>query len=657
MTERAWMRRVLPPFIALFVGSGLLAFYLGRFAPARIALSRLVQPVASALLVLLAILAIGWLALRVSSHVLTRFGRLTGDAAEAGDPVAALLVGMPLYGTLLGAIAWTGTGVEPATMLATLMLGGVGLMAARRMRLGPLTLGGLDVVLLLPPVLLAFLEATTPVASPDELVYKLAVPRAYVLYGGMIDLPLNSHSYLTMAQGLAHFGALVLSGGIAAKLVSFAVYLGALAALRSLGDRVAPGSGVWVAAVFAWTPALAIIAGWCWSEWALLGLLALSWEAWERFGDHRDAGSAALLVVALGGAAAIKYTALPWILCFTILAFLRLRSGPARPASPLRLTAVSLVIFAACAGLFYVRNLVWTGSPVAPFLEPDPPAIVHFDTAHGEGGIHRLIHGDDIVNERLLDDALGVVLPLCVLLSPLSLLGVGVPRRWPLFALGAVQLLLFASLETMSRLIVIALLPLTVLGAGVVAGLARASGPVLRGVLALFVTIALSGQMLLVGFVFVTGYEFMGYAVGNEDVAANLARTRAFAAIYDWIDRNTPQESVILLIGENRTYHLSRRSLSAGNLDGRRLAAWLGRFASEDALAAEFARLGVTHVLLHPDWIVPGQAPMNLDPVAQTFMVEIPAETWNTLTQLLDHRGQSVYRDAKYTLFELKPQR
>ena len=45
---------------------------------------------------------------------------------------------------------------------------------------------------------IAFIEAITPVSSPDELVYKLAIPHAWQLYGRMIELPLNSNSYLAM---------------------------------------------------------------------------------------------------------------------------------------------------------------------------------------------------------------------------------------------------------------------------------------------------------------------------------------------------------------------------------------------------------------------------------------------------------------------------
>ena len=654
MTNSPGNRRILPLASALVFTGGLLALFLGRFTPARTALTRLAEPLAAALLVLLASIALGWLALVLSARAFRRFGGLAGDAVAPSDPLAALLVGLPLYGTLIGAIAWTRTGVPLATIAVTLLLGVGGLLVARRFQFTWPQLGPGGVVLLLPPVLLALLLATTPVVSPDELVYKLAVPRAYLLHGGMVDLPLNSHSYLTMAQGLACFGALVLSGGIAAKLVHFVLYLGALGAIRRLGDRLEPGSGAFAAAIFAWTPALAIISGWCWNEWVVFGLLTLSWDAWERFKDERSADTAALTMLALGGAVAIKYTALPWLCGFAIVVLLEPGLRSKRPASWFKLGATSVVILAISGALFYLRNLIWTGSPVAPFLLPHAPAVAHFGGSGGASGIAHLLHGDDIVNHGILDDALGVVLPVCVLLSPFALRGRR--RRWPFFILGAVQFVLFAVLAPMSRLIVVSLLPLGVLGAGVVADAARASGRMVRGVLAATLAIVLAAQLLLVVYVFVTGYDFMAYVAGNEDLAANLTRTRAFAGAYDWIDRNTAADSVVLLIGENRTYHLSRRSLSAGTLDGPRLAAWLGRFSCEAELAAELSRLGVTHVLLHPAWVAPGvPLPKELDAVEASHVVEFPAPTWSTVNQFLEHRCRSGYRDNQYLVFECGP--
>src|SRR5205807_9353763 len=119
-------------------------------------------------------------------------------------------------------------------------------------------------------IAIAFITAIAPVNSPDELVYKLAIPHAWQLFGRMIELPLNSDSYLAMALQSADLSALALGGGIAAKLAHFGVYLAVIAVVRRIG-------GDWSAIALAFTPALMIIAGWAWSEWGVLGLLLLSY--------------------------------------------------------------------------------------------------------------------------------------------------------------------------------------------------------------------------------------------------------------------------------------------------------------------------------------------------------------------------------------------
>ena len=99
--------------------------------------------------------------------------------------------------------------------------------------------------------------------SPDELVYKLAVPHAYDMAGRMFEMPLSSHSYITMALQLADLAALVIGGGIAAKLAHLALYFAALAIIRRLTQSI------WYARSWRGRRLLMLIAGWAWSEWGV----------------------------------------------------------------------------------------------------------------------------------------------------------------------------------------------------------------------------------------------------------------------------------------------------------------------------------------------------------------------------------------------------
>ena len=66
---------------------------------------------------------------------------------------------------------------------------------------------------------------------------------------------------------------------------------------------VGPSSDV-AAALVAWTPAMMIVAGWCWMEWPTVGLTILSIFAWQQFCESPSARSLAVSSLALAGALA-----------------------------------------------------------------------------------------------------------------------------------------------------------------------------------------------------------------------------------------------------------------------------------------------------------------------------------------------------------------
>jgi hypothetical protein len=644
-------RRSLP-LLAALAGAAVLAFvYFGRFAPAREVVARIGRPAAAAGLVLLAALAAGDFALTLSRRAFSRLAGLSsgGDGARP-DPGDAALIGAPLYGTLLAAFAWA-LPAGPSAVVLTLVLAVFGLFALRRSWRRPVVNAtALETFALGVPIALAFVEAMMPVSSPDELVYKLAVPRQYLLEGRMIELPLSSESYFPGGLSLPAMGALALSGGAAARLVFFAVYLLALRVVRRLAERIEPGAGVFAAAAVAWTPALMLIAGWCWADWGMLGLLLLSYEAWDRFRERPSADLAAACAVALGAALASKYSAAPWLLVFAAAALPALgRMGLARP----RLAAAAALVVAAAGGFFYVRNAAWTGSPVAPFLLPNRPSMSHFRTDSGLSGWQEVIRGYDVFHPGIVDDSLGVALPLCVLASPFALRRGR--RHLDLFVIGAVQLAAFVAFAPTSRLMLTALVPLALLGAAALVRAWRSAGGVARSIAAAAGAVVLAGQLVLVAWILVVSYDALPYVVGAETEAQYVARTRDYARPYAALAQKAPPDGAgsVLLLGENRSYHLDRPALSAGNLDGPRMAAWLARFPTPESLADELRRRGVTHVVMHRPWYrVAGSAAAPANMLEKEYVLEVSPETDAVLSALFA-RSPKIYEDGKYEVYQI----
>ncbi|HWW60516.1 MAG TPA: hypothetical protein VN181_04030, partial [Thermoanaerobaculia bacterium] len=434
------MTRARAVAVALFVIIG--GVFFSRFVAARIVFERLVPAAAAALLVVAASIGFGAIAIALArSGVRRRQSPLSVPDQErqlalphSGTDVAdEFLVGVSVFGSVLSLIALAI--LNPLIVYALTLIAATYGALARWRRVVALVQTLRPSMLLLPPIAIAFIGAISPVNTPDELVYKLALPKMYLLFGRMLELPLNSQSYFPSSVYMADLAALVLSGGIAAKLVHFVIYLVVLRVIRR-------ASSTWATAVIAWTPALALIAGWAWAEWAMIGFVLLSFISWQE-------QDLALAACALGAALATKYTALPWLLLFLPIAIWRLRAW-----QPLAKAALTVI---AVGGLFYVRNVVWTGSPIAPFLLPESPDIVQYRST--AGGFAELIRGYDIFHEGIIDDSLGILLPVMVLLSPFALIGRD-RRAVELFLIGAAQLAMLIPLAPTSRLMALALVPL-----------------------------------------------------------------------------------------------------------------------------------------------------------------------------------------------------
>lgn len=610
--------------IALLAGGLVLtALFLFRFRPSALLLATTIPPAITACGVLLASYAVGKMAL--------------GAIRSSGGDLAALLIGYPTFGTLVAIVAWTGIAIQPLIVAMTIVLAASGawLLWRNRSETSDFDLHT-GAVFLLPPIAIALMGAITPVSSPDELIYKLAVPHTYLQYGRMIELPLHSNSYVTLAAHGADLAALALHGGIAAKIARFGIYLAVLAVLLRFCRRIAGDGSWWPVAVVAWTPALAIIAGWAWDEWIVIGLTVLSLEAFERE-EH------ALAFAAAGAAAACKYTALPWLLAFALVAAFRIRDG--------RALAKGALLVAAFGGFFYLRNLIWTGSPVAPLLLPNSPGVMQYRSGGSVSGWLELVSGVDIFDAGAVDESLGVLMPLMAILS-LFAIRRGDRTFRDLVLMGAIQMPILITIAPGSRNMITGLLPLALAGGAMCVEIWREAGRTWRFVLGTVAGTAVIAQLVLVAFVF-ESYDYGRYLAGRQTASEYIARVRPFATVYDLVEATTPPSARILLLGETRTYHLDRQVIAGSNLDGPRIAAWLERFRAADELRAELTRLGVTHVVIgRANYRVAGGKPLTM--LERETVLEVSPRVAGMVTEMLKTRAMLRHRDAQYLVFEMR---
>lgn len=640
--------REVPVGIALIGLAAVVAAWLffSGFAPAGFVVVRWIPALCITLAVLLAAIPCARVAFAISRRLVSRAGESSDDAQD--QPLADLvLCGVPLFGSLIALSSVCGIPLLVGTTLLTAVLAAAGALLLFRSRavLLPREFPRAGALLGIP-LTFALIGALMPVSSPDELIYKLGTPHAYLMFDAMLELPLASHSYLGGALSLASVAPLALSGGTAARLLHLALWLATIVVIYRLGERLLAGSGRWCCAVFAWTPALMLISGWAWAEWAVLGLLLLSLDRWLAFVDDAKAHDAAVAFVALAAAVSVKYTALPWIAVFALVAALRMRRS-GRRWLPLGMAGIAtLALF---GSIFLARNMIWTGSPLAPLFLPGAPAIGGYME---DNGWRALIRGDLVFDRRIIDEALGIVLPVSVIASLFAF------RRHrfglDLLLLGGIQSAILITFAPLPRLLVAGLAPLALLGAVESYRLFSASPRALRAVLSLGAGIALLAQGAMVAFILHNSYEPLGYLTGQETESQYLGRMRSYAAIYDWIEEHTEPSATLLVLGENRIFHLDRKSIAATNGDGPRISAWLASFRTPAELEAELRRQRVTHVLIYRKWYrVASPEDKPLSAIDNEYLLRVPAAADATMRELLRTRARLVYDERGYELYEI----
>lgn len=532
---------------------------------------------------------------------------LLGRALPGSQPGLSthLVVGLPLYGTLVYVVAsWSTAQAPMAVALAVPALAGAVAVALRGVRwpsFAPAGLLGLASCALLGIVFAcAIVWATLPPATIDEVAYHLAVPKSWVLDGRVTELPLIATSYFPFGVESAHLPALSLLGDVGA-LSAHLVHLALAAAvlvlvIRWVAARASMGAALLAAAALATAPALMTSAGLAWNEWPLLGIALVLFFSLEQLAAAEGPQAASTVAVAVAAGLSTKYTFVPFAMAALLGAAVLLRG---------RLRTLGLS--AGCGGVlgsaFYLRNLLWTGDPVAPFLQPLAPAAGHFNGAHGPLELLRRY----VYDANLIDESLGATLFISTLLLLAGLPRAGRLTRVMTATIGAAALLVFGTAPS-ARLVVPFLAPLLLMG---IVALDRL--PLRRLLQALL--LAAASVQVAEGMFFLATYAPLSLLQKGADGGPQLSgkaflaqRPENFYPAIDWIDARLPAGSRLLVIGLHRPYWFSRSVRGGGNFDGPRVAAYLDADGPAQ-LRERFQRDGITHVAVFKTLLQLGEQP------------------------------------------------
>src|ERR1051325_10860049 len=484
------------------------------------------------------------------------------------DVATRLLVGYPIFGAvcflfgLIKASVWT---LGPLVVV----LAGVGVWRSWEDGLKPVL--RFPWLLFLPILVLA----QAPPSSLDELAYHLAIPHTWLLEGRAIELPLISHSYFPLGIESADMPLLAVLGPLSGGIASHFLHLLAAIAAAVVIQRKA--QSLLVTTAILTTPALLITAGWSLLDFPLLGICAVLFDE----DDERT------IAAAIGAGLLTKYTFIPFAL-IVLLITRRWRGA---------------LWGAAIGSVFFLRNLVLTWDPIAPFFQPGMPRFI------GYRGAPYL--SDYVFDPRFLDEALGASL----------LTGAAVATTLAAGTLAAFGVVLFL-LAPSSRL----LLPYF----GVAAMTARPDRRWLRALIA----IAVAVQLVLVAVYVERNCAFTVISGRLSDEEYLRGARRSYDGI-TWLNQTLPPMSRTLVVGLNETYWFERRVRGGGNFDGERVSHYL-EAATPDALRLRLAKDGITHIAV---FNLP--LPTEVARKAEERQTTLSPAARKSVAELLDHYAAS----------------
>lgn len=573
-----------------------------RFVLVELLARRLFFPSLLALAEGAAIVGVGSVIRRAIDRVLGEQDVSTSPARVAFD----FIVGYPLFGAICFLIALVTT---HETAMLSLLLGGVALTAAsmrstrfgwRALRVETTPLPVAAIALLALAALVVFLSAQMPPVSLDELAYHLTVPKTWVAEGRAVELPLLSHSYFPLGIESADLPLLSILGDDGALASHLLHAIGVIATVAVIfgwaSRRASMRTAFLVVLSIATTPALLLTGGWSLNDWAIAGACAalfVSLEERLQGGDaSRGSGGAAALALAAG--LLTKYTFVP-VAAVLILAYILSVKTLSKN------DRVALAVGVAAGSVFYVRNLVLTGNPFAPFFASDAPAVARY---RGTASILETFRGY-VFDGRFLDESLGVL--LIALTFAFLLLVRNLASERFLLASGCGAAVVTAILFAMAPSSRILLPPLVVVALAAVVALDRfleASSAAAMAASWIVVALAL-GQLFLCGAYVATQKPFTILS-GQVSDAEFVATVRPVSLDVVFADLNLPKESRALVVGMNELYWFSHRVRGGGNFDGPRVA----RMFDGDAATVQ-QRLrsdAITHLVVFPGGLRPSAA-------------------------------------------------
>lgn len=488
-------------------------------------------------------------------------------------------------------------------------------------------------------LLLTLISSVAPPIAKDTLLYHFAVPRDFISAGNNAVIEGNIASYLALGTEMHAVWAMLLGGAFSPQIAETAA-----------GATIFMFAPVLLLAVYGWAretgldktwalitallvasiPTFYHIASSAYIDVALALFITLAIHATTRWWQSLEKKWLAYLVIFLGGALAIKLTAVFSIIAIALVMLLRLKKVQDEGSEAnIKSIFVSLLLTFAGIGLlaspWYLRDLAATGSPVFPFymniLKGTAPGwdverstffqVINANYGGANKGVIDYLISPAAVSLKaqpelpeFFDGVLGVVfifgLPFAILAYRKFKLGVEVKIAF------IVSGVLFAFWLFTSQQLRYLLPIFPVMAIAICLSLdvfSKNDKTLRRGLIAiLFVASVVNGGVTLSWFAKKNPLQSF---FGGESRDEYLTRNIDYYPYYQVVNFDLPDNSKVWLINMRRdTYHIARPYFSDYMFEDWTLKKLSEESKNLDELRAKVKQMGITHILVRHDFLL-----------------------------------------------------
>jgi len=528
----------------------------------------------------------------------------------------------------------------------------------------------------------------TPPISRDALIHHLAVPKLWLKHGGFYEISWADYSYYPMYMNLLYLISLYFKNDIAPKFIHLAFGMGTgLLIYFYLKHRFGRNWGLLGMVIFITTPIVVWLSTSAYIDLGMTFFTTASVMAFIKWRDtkYRQIGWLLISSICMGIAVGSKYNALIAWFIMTMMIMLSVVRDSRRQTAALGYGILFLVVTAAVASPWYMKNYFQTGNPLYPLfnsffqsLHHQPvQEIIRHQASEKIGQLsffkmRQVMYGETFWETLSIPIRMffqgkdnsyqyfqGVLNPILIVFAPFILLKREHGRDKFLFVFFSTIFILTAYFltEKQVRYLLPTLPFLAILAVMGIKSLADRleTGSILltfktAGLLSRTVVFCPVAMFLALNFFYLNNrvhtIKPFPYLLGKESREAFLKHHLLHYDAVEYINENLPDDAVIftMFLGR-RGYYLNRNYKNEPSFGMHNINQMITSSINEEKFVEYIRSMNVTHIL------------MRTDLVDQYLQDNFSSEEIKRFLNLKKKYWKKIYQDEGYTIWDIRVKR